>query len=789
MINFRNRSNPRSAALRVGLYSTASFMALAFGGEALAQQQLPSGNSAASAKDGWPFVVAQQQPTPVPDVSVTAPKTRPASTPQRRRARTSSPSQTANPAPGATTPTPAPTASALNSDGSTPPSGGLYVPNQSFGPFGPVKAQDNPFSTNSIPQEIIRDQQATTLTEAMRNDPSYGSYIPANAAGYSNFYIRGFAADNPTNNRIDGLPVTTQSGILLQDYERIDIYKGLPGLLYGFTAAPGGMVNYVSKLPLDKPLTEVSTSFVSNSQALGAADVSRRFGSNNEFGIRVNAAGGDGDTSISGTSNANYMAALALDWRPAPDSKIWFNSVYSSNAYYGLQPSISLGAFAPPPAPNSAQFRGDSVSQHIGTTRGFEGGVETEIAPWLSVRGTVGNFLGTRDVRGSGGSLTDNSGNFSLAIDPHNKWSLSDTSAELVLNAHFSAGIFTSKTDFGVTANREIVSEYNLQPFQVLGASNLYNPVSFGDPGQPIIPNGAYNSTQNYSNFLLRETLDIGRYLTIMGGVARSQINFYDNQALSDGYDQATITPLAAIVIKPTSQLSLYASYIQGLEPGTQAAQTFGAAPVLNAFATLAPFVATQYEVGTKYQFNDGLQATLAAFRIKQPSAVYQPTDAAGTSYTYVNNGEQVNSGIELNVSGRLTNDLKIFGGATFLDPKITQSQGGATDGKVAVGIPAFQSSLFAEYAIGSVPGLSALAGVFYKSSVYVDSDNTRSVPGFATLDLGFKYETKIADHPLTARFYVQNVTGKDYWVACTCGPVMWLGDPRSFRLAVSMRF
>ncbi len=557
------------------------------------------------------------------------------------------------------------TAPALNSDGSTAASGGMYVPAPTFGPLGPTPAQDNPFSTNSFPQQLIRDQQARTLSEIARNDPSYGTSLPPSVTGYSNFFIRGFPTDNPTNNRIDGLPVATNTGILLQDYERVDIYKGLSGLLYGFTS-PGGLINYISKLPLSEPLTEISGSYLSNSNFNGAADVSRRFGPDNQFGIRINLAGGGGGGPVDHTSNADYVGAIALDWKPAPNTRFWFNSSYSKDAYYGTQPVVLLGAFRPPPAPDSGRFYGVPFSEHIGTTRGYEGGFETEITPWLSARGTVGNFLARRDVRYNGANLTDDLGNYTLTIDPHNHFAISDTSGEFIITPHFTTGIFTNKTDIGITANEETVAEHNVQRLLTFpGISSFYSPISITDPNEAYVPNSPFNSTQDYRNYLLQETLDIGRYVTVIGAVAHSTIRYSDDQAAQDAYNQSATTPSAGIVIKPTSKLSFYGSFIQGLQPGAQAGQTLGNAPVLNAFATLPAFVATQYEVGIEYQVNGGLQVNLALFRIAEPSAIYQPTNAAATSYTFTDNGEQVNRGIEVTTVGRLTEDLSIFGGLT----------------------------------------------------------------------------------------------------------------------------
>ena len=68
--------------------------------------------------------------------------------------------------------------------------------------------------------------------------------------------MRGFVLDNRFNFRRDGLPINAETSIPLDNKERIEILKGTSGIQAG-TSAPGGLVNYVVKRPLDAPLRSV----------------------------------------------------------------------------------------------------------------------------------------------------------------------------------------------------------------------------------------------------------------------------------------------------------------------------------------------------------------------------------------------------------------------------------------------------------------------------------------------------------------------------------------------------
>jgi iron complex outermembrane receptor protein len=248
---------------------------------------------------------------------------------------------------------------------------------------------------------------------------------------------------------------------------------------------------------------------------------------------------------------------------------------------------------------------------------------------------------------------------------------------------------------------------------------------------------------------------------------------------------QSAATPVGAILVKPTKDLTVYASYISGLQPGSQASQTFNGLSVTNAFAFLPAFVADQYEVGTKYVFNDDLTLAAALFRIEEPNGVYELTNG-GTAYNFTQDGKEVHDGVEFSAIGRVTSQLTLYSGVMFLDPKVVKAQ--TFSGKDPQGVPKVQANGFAEYAITQVPGLSLMGGVFYTGSEFLDQANTMSIPGFATVDVGAKYTTSLYGHPFVSRLYIQNALGANNWVTAEYGQLT-LADPRTIKLNVSMDF
>ena len=74
-----------------------------------------------------------------------------------------------------------------------------------------------------------------------------------NAEGYYDFMtVRGFVIDNRFNYRRDGLPISGETSLPLDNKSRIEVLKGTSGMQSGI-GSPGGLVNLVVKRPTEPP--------------------------------------------------------------------------------------------------------------------------------------------------------------------------------------------------------------------------------------------------------------------------------------------------------------------------------------------------------------------------------------------------------------------------------------------------------------------------------------------------------------------------------------------------------
>lgn len=161
-----------------------------------------------------------------------------------------------------------------------------------LGALGDKAAEDVPFSIKSYNAALILNQQPTTLGQVLENDPSIRTtYGFGNAAEL--FIIRGFelAADDIALDGMYGL--TPRQLVAPELYESVQVLNGASAFLNG--AAPGGTaiggtVNLIPKRAGDRDVTRVTGSFIGDGHFGGSADVSRRFGGDGAFGVRINGA-------------------------------------------------------------------------------------------------------------------------------------------------------------------------------------------------------------------------------------------------------------------------------------------------------------------------------------------------------------------------------------------------------------------------------------------------------------------------------------------------------------------
>ena len=675
--------------------------------------------------------------------------------------------------------------------------GGQVARGGRVGILGNVDMMDSPFGSTSYTQQFISDQQARSIGDLLQSDPAVRL-----SRGYGNFQevyvIRGFALNS------DDIAYNGLYGVLPRQYvspellERVEVFRGASSFLNG--AAPGGSglggaINLMPKRAGNTPLTEVTVGVESGGHTYVATDIARRFGDNQEFGVRVNAAKRQGETSIKHEDHDVGMFSVGLDYR-GHDYRLSADAGYQNFDLTAPRPSVnSLVAGAIPAAPdassNFAQPWSFSKEHDVfGTVRG-EYDLASNVTAWAA--------FGSRSTRESNSlaqpTVTSLNGDASVyRFDNARKQQI--RTGELGLRAKLNTGAIKHTLVASWSGHwNEAKNAYAISDFAGL-PTNIYQPVDATMPPTLAANSGGDMSdpriTQKtiLTSFAVADTmafLDDSLLLTV--GLRHQQIRdagyAYGTAAPISYYDQSANTPVAGIVYKLDKSVSLYANYIEALVKGPTASGTDANGDVVsNLGQVFAPYKARQKEVGLKY---DGgkLGASAALFSTSVPLQAVRGTEAGLF-------GQQRNQGVELSVFGMPVNGVRLVGGLTWLDTKQSDTGVAGDDGKKVIGAPQTQLSFGAEWDVPGAPGLSLNARTIYTSTQYADLANTRQLPSWTRLDLGARYLTRVANHDVTIRARVDNVANHNYWASAVssfgAGSLV-LASPRTFVVSATVGF
>ena len=257
--------------------------------------------------------------------------------------------------------------------------------------------------------------------------------------------------------------------------------------------------------------------------------------------------------------------------------------------------------------------------------------------------------------------------------------------------------------------------------------------------------------------------------------------NYAASGAVTARYQKSAWTPMVGLVAKPIDHLSLYANYIEGLSQGTTVGTTYQ-----NAGEVFPPYKTKQVEIGAKLETGKIIN-TLSLFQIKKPSTL---TDN-GTSPlpTLRLDGEQRNRGIEWSVFGEPVPGVRVLGGATYLQGRLTKTQGGLYDGNEAPGSAPWAFNIGGEWDPHWVPGLTLTGRLIHTSAQYADNANTLKLPAWTRVDVGARFLTEISKKAVVFRAGITNLFNKNYYQGTQFESNTVVGAPRAFQVSATVDF
>ncbi|RBQ29196.1 TonB-dependent siderophore receptor [Aliarcobacter vitoriensis] len=671
-------------------------------------------------------------------------------------------------------------------------SGYLVEETKGIGIWNERKLQDTPYSMSIISKDLIENVQAKDMNQIFKmNSTTQETGQALTGLGDAQWVtIRGFEVNNPI---INGIPYATKwaSAPMMQDIERVEIINGATGFLYG-GGRVGGAVNYITKKPTTEDLRNISIGSYGKESYYGHIDLGGQFNEDNTFGYRINGFYQNGE--LPNESDKEEKAiSLVFDWKPT-------DNFYTDIKYSYKNSLEKAGNF---------YFNNVSDRKAIDKSKGFSPDwIQDELKLNKVENNTNWNINDTFTLRTnlmyekskSRGSDITASVEDNTVISSLSSWDTYIWKGAWQETENYGGNIFLDSNFDTLNINHNLTIGYSMNTrkhslradqghfyrfdgnVSLNNIKNLSEPdwSSFGTIGTKSLKP---STKSEYKNILIGDDITFNDQWSALVGVNYATVisKTYSNIAVNSTntkYDESELTPTLSLIYKPFENITTYATYIESLEDGTIVGDYYK-----NEGEILNPYKSKQYEIGGKYSMLDEKALlTASLFRIEKANQYEDKTTTPKPTLTQ--DGEQIHQGIEVGLTGKVTDNLTLMGGVTFMDLSVEKATDPTLEGKKPTNATTKMAKIFAEYNIPYVNGLSINAGAYYTGKSYANEANTDKIPSYTLYDAGLRYKTKLDKYPTTFNLNIQNLTNEVYWTRSNM-----LGDPRAVAFSMKMEF
>ena len=566
----------------------------------------------------------------------------------------------------------------------------------------------------------------------------------------SEFYRDGFSANRGYPNSPDGATL-----------ERVEVLKGPASSLYG-RGDPGGLVNLVSKKPQDDTFARFSASAGSWDRYRGTMDVNGALDEERNLLGRLNVVSENNGSFRDHVGNEKYLVAPSLSWQLNPDTRLLIESEFVRN-----NSVFDRGLVVPQDgrsAPSRSTFYGEPNDGHIDNDNDL---LQVRLEHYLNddwqlrlashyKRGLLQRRYRQRDM----------------------DWHDSISQAELL--GKLQTGSIEHQLLIGVEyenyrLSQRVTSSNSPDSYAV----NPYHPV-YGQ-AKPSDANTGTDYTEQTRNYALnlQDQLLLTDNLRGVLGMRVDRVEQDNHNQRPGGTDSRQthneVTGRAGLLYQLTPQVGLFGNVSTTFKPNSGLSRTG---------QTFDPEEGIGYEAGTKLELFDGrLDATLAAFHIEKKNVLSaDPIDP-----NYSRTSQQVRSqGIDLQVTGQLTDALRLIGSYAYIDAETTKAEQDMPKGSRLAGVARHSGSLLGVYEFqdGWLRGSDIGAAVNYVGDRSGSpTDSGFELPSYTTVDLLAHY--KVSEQ-VTLGVNVNNLFDEKYYERAYDWYWAMPGEPRNVMFSVN---
>ncbi|MFN4363089.1 TonB-dependent siderophore receptor [Chryseobacterium hispalense] len=546
----------------------------------------------------------------------------------------------------------------------------------------PLKDIENPQVYNTVNKNVIKEQVATNINDALKNVTGIARLWESTGRGNDGgeyYTMRGFSLQ-PT--LVNGMPAFNNGTIDPAGIETIEAIKGPSGTLYGGSVISyGGLLNVVTKKPYNYLGGEVG--YVLGGYGLNriTADVNAPVGKN--LYARINAAYQKQNSFQDAGSYESIYVAPSLKY--VVNNRLTFTintEIKKSDA--ANAPMIFLSRYSPLSFNSIDLFEQNYKKSYTSNDLSIK---NTTFNIQAQANYKISDNWTSQTIVSRGNTKTDGYNQYlwdSANGDEFTRYisklggETNTTGIQQNFVGNFNIGKVKNKLLFGL--------DYFQRQFLLggtgwagFGTVSLVNQTDTkaGELNQAAV-NTALASTQNaigtmetkiYSAYIS----DVVYILPNLSAMLSARVDHFTGNptayAVEESKATTTFSPKLGLVYQPIQdKLSIFANYMNGFQ---------NVEPVQNVasdgskyFAYFDPEHANQWEVGTKASLvKDKLSITASYYNIKVKDKVMpDPTNAQNS----IQGGEVESKGFEVSVVGSPINGLNIIAGFSHNDSEVT---------------------------------------------------------------------------------------------------------------------
>ena len=574
-------------------------------------------------------------------------------------------------------------------------------------------------SISIISDKLIEQQGNLTIADATKNVP-----------GVYTFATYGNRRESMSSRGFRGIPILKNGvrvhsdfrgvGVLtdMQGVDNIQVLKGSAAITQGVATdlgSPGGVINIVTKTPRYVYGGNVSLRAGSFGQARTTFDVYGPLVKTNNVAFRLNGAIERSDSYRSRVSSDRFYINPSLEWKPDDKTTITFEMDYFEDSRTPDLGTVNLGENDENniyDLPHDI-FLGYSNDKSLTSNTTYSVRFNRELSEKLSLRGAL--YKSSLDLDDKGASLgnvvEDEFGEpiYNQRIRGYSASTRSDDNSVIqfdLIGDDIATGSISHTFQVGFDYRTTDYSTWS-QRVSAVDTIDVFTNNTHTLPDDLAFSNASTAGAKSKAiGFVAQDVITFNKYFKTFLG-----LRFSKTQSITatETTESDALNPLAGIIVSPFKNINVFASYTNSSYPRTATRLDVDGNELGNERYD-------QFETGIKTNWlNNRLRFNFTFFKINNRDInlpVYDENWVATGFYQKGGNDER--KGVEVELSGRLLENLEVITGYSYIDAQYKEHTS-FVYGSAPLNTPKHTFNAYANYNFKQkLEGLSVGAGVYY---------------------------------------------------------------------------